>query len=428
MTKGKKVKLKKALGLFETTMGGVGIILGAGIYALVGKAAALGGNAVWISFAIAALVATLTGLSYAELSSMFPKAGAEYVYTEHAFGRRIAFFVGFFLITGLTIAASAVSLGFAGYLHAIFGTPVIYGAIALLLACTLLLLYGVKQSAWVGVIFTLVEVGGLFIIISIGLPKLGNMNLMEMTPAGFSGVFAAAALIFFAYIGFEEIVNLAEETRGAVKTIPKAVVLSIIITTIIYILVALAAISVMGWQALGASKAPLADVAATAFGPGVFTMISAIALFSTANTVLLILLANSRLAFGMARENKYSKALSWLHPKTQTPWIAILVIVLFAIGFLFAGEIKAVADMTNMAIFITFIVINSAVITLRFKESEMKRPFKVPGKIGKVPLVPVLGILVNIFMLSYVGTRALMFGVAFAVIAFVLYEILDRTK
>ncbi len=427
MSKRKKIKLKKELGIITTTLCGVGIILGAGIYVLVGKAAAIGGNTIWASFGLAALVATLTGMSYAELSSMFPQAGAEYVYTKHAFGKRISFFVGFFFITALTIAVSAVSLGFAGYFNALFGTPVILTAVTLIVLCTLILLYGVKQSAIIGALFTLVEAGGLFIIIAIGLPRLGQISLTEMAPSGVQGVFGAAALIFFAYIGFEQIANLASETKDASKIIPRAILYSIIISTIIYILVALSAISVMGWAALGASSAPLADVAVTVFGPGVFTIISVIALFSTGNTVLLVLLANSRLSYGMVKEQKL-KLLSWVHPSQHTPWVTIILVSLFSILFLFTGGIEKVADMTNMAIFVTFIFINSSVIALRFKMPSFKRPFKVPGSLGKLPIIPLAGLLTNLFMLTYVGFHAIIYGLIFSAAALVAYEIITRKQ
>ena len=284
----KGIRLKRELGLVEATLCGVGIILGAGIYALVGKTAGMAGNAVWISFLIAAIVAAFTGLSYAELSSMFPKSGAEYVYTKKAFGKNIAFLVGWLVIVSGIIASTAVALGFAGYFAALFNTPIIPVAIALLLLSSLLLFYGIKQSVKVAVIFTLVEAAGLLLIIIVGLPYIGSVNYFEMPSLG--GVFSAAALIFFAFIGFEEMVRLSEETKKPKKTIPTALVVAIAITTIIYMLVGLSAVGILGWEALGSSDAPLADVANAAL-PGTGGILSIIALFATANTVLLLLLA-----------------------------------------------------------------------------------------------------------------------------------------
>jgi len=201
----KKVALKRELGLLEVTLSGVGIILGAGIYALIGRAAGLAGNSVWISFAISAFIAIFTGLSYAELSSMFPKASAEYEYTLNAFGKKLAFIIGWLIILSGIIGASTVALGFGGYFKALFNMPVITSALVLIIALSFLLFWGIKESAWFAVVATLIETSGLIIIIFIGVPYLGNVDYFEM-PMGLAGVFQASALVFFAYTGFESIV------------------------------------------------------------------------------------------------------------------------------------------------------------------------------------------------------------------------------
>jgi APA family basic amino acid/polyamine antiporter len=423
--KEKKPRLKRTLGLWETTLCGVGIILGAGIYALVGKAAGLGGSAVWISFLIAALVAAFTGLSYAELSSMFPKAGAEYDYSWHAFGRGIAFIVGWLLIFGGIISAAAVALGFAGYFKALFGTSLLLVAIILILISSFILMYGIKESAILAVVFTIIEMIGLLIIIFIGIPHLGDVNYLQM-PQGLNGVFMAAALIFFAYIGFEDIARLSEETKHARTIVPKAILLSIGISTVLYVLVAFSAISVLGWKALYASNAPLADVAASAFGPKAFILLSVIALFATANTVLLILLATSRVLYGMADEKSLPKILSKIHPTRQTPIIAILFCMIFGVLALFLGDIEVVANTTNFTIFITFIVINAAVIWLRFKSPDAKRPFKMPVNIGKFPVLPFLGLITCIFLLSNLTLQVITYGMVLTVVGIGIYAILKK--
>ena len=259
-------KLKRELGLLETTFYGVGVILGAGIYVLIGKGAGLAGNMVWAAFAIGALIAAFTGLSYAELSSMFPKSGGEYVFAEKAFNKRIAFLIGWLIIIGGVIASAAVSLGFAGYFSAIFHTPTIPIAMTLILLLSLLSFWGIKQSAFAEIIATFVEVGGLIAIILFGLKYIGHVNYAALPPLGFSGILSATALIFFAYLGFEDIVRLSEETKNPTKTIPKALILAIAISTILYIGTAIAAVSVVGWEALSQSAAPLALVAQTALG------------------------------------------------------------------------------------------------------------------------------------------------------------------
>ena len=199
-----KPKLKRALGLFEVTVYGVGIILGAGIYALIGQAAGISGNALWLSFLIGAVIASLTGLSYAELGTMYPKEAAEYVYTKKAFRNKLfPFLVGWLIIvTGMVVSAT-VALGFGGYFHAITGIAPVLGAILLLIGCTALNFWGIKESAKFNVVFTAVEMIGLLIIIAFGVKFVGSVDYFEM-PNGFVGVLSAAVLIFFAYVGFED--------------------------------------------------------------------------------------------------------------------------------------------------------------------------------------------------------------------------------
>jgi len=209
-----KTNLRRTLSLFEVTISGVGIILGAGIYALIGEAAGLAGNVVWLSFALSALVAVFTGLSYAELASMFPRASAEYEYTYQAFGQLPAFLIGWLITFSGVVGAATVSLGFAGYFKALTGLPILPSALLLLAALSALILLGIKQSARVAIVLTAIEVMGLVLIILLGIPYLGRVNLLELSPLGYSGIFQASALIFFAFIGFEEVVKLSGGKRS----------------------------------------------------------------------------------------------------------------------------------------------------------------------------------------------------------------------
>ncbi|MDL5502942.1 MAG: amino acid permease, partial [Candidatus Methanoperedens sp.] len=231
--------------------------------------------------------------------SMFPKASAEYEYTAHAFGKRLAFIIGWLIILSGAIGASTVALGFGGYFKELFSMPIINSAFILIIALSFLLFLGIKESALFAVIATLVETSGLLIIIFIGVPYFGKVDYFEM-PLGMAGVFQASALVFFAYTGFESIVKLSEETKSPEKTIPKGLILAILTSVMLYVLVAISAVSVIGWENLSKSNAPLADVAFSAFGSNAFIMLSIIALFSTANTVLLMMLGSSRIMYGMA--------------------------------------------------------------------------------------------------------------------------------
>jgi APA family basic amino acid/polyamine antiporter len=400
-------QLRRALGLVECTLMGVGVILGAGIYALVGKAAGLAGNAVWLSFALAALVAGFTGLSYAELSSFIPKAGGQYYYAQRAFGNFAAFLVTWLLYLGLSVAVAAVALGFGGYFAALLPVRPVHGAVLLIAAATAVLLYGIKQSAWVAAVGTALELFGLAMVVAVGLPRLGSVDYLATPPAGAVGVLSAAALIFFAYIGFEEIVQLSEEARNPTRNIPLAVLLSIAVTTVLYVVVALSAVSVLGWQRLGQSEAPLADVVAASLGQRASYALSLIALFSTGNTVLILILSSARLMYGMAQDGSLPRRLASVHRRRQTPHVATIVTALLAIAVVLGFEtIELAANLTNFALLTTFAVINAAVIVLRYKQPDTPRPFRIPVNIGKFPLLPLLGVASTVLMLINVGYQA----------------------
>ncbi|OPY38316.1 MAG: putative fructoselysine transporter [Methanoregula sp. PtaU1.Bin051] len=403
------VPLRRVLGLFEVTVSGVGIILGAGIYVLIGQAAGLCGNAVWLAFAVSAVMALLTGLSYAELSSLFPRAGAEYDYVKNAFNAHAAFVIGWLVFLSGILAAATVALGFGGYFRALTGVPVLVSAALLLFALTIVLAWGIRETVRVAVVSAIIEAAGLVIIIVIGLPRLGSVSYWEL-PQGVSGLFAAAALIFFAYQGFESMVKFSEETRAPASTIPRALILALGISTVLYILVAISAVSVTGWQQLAASGAPFADIVSGTMGPDGVAVIVVIALFATANTVLMSLYASSRLLYGMAGSSFLTAGLAKVHAGRQTPWNAIFVCGVLAVVLLFVGDIAFVANVTNFTLFITFIMINAAVIVLRYHSPRAARAFRVPGSVGRLPVFPVMGIFFCTLLLAAQEPAVLLFG------------------
>ena len=419
------VSLRRDLNLFQATLAGIGVMVGAGIYALIGAASGLAGNAIWISFLIGSIVAVFTGLSYAELSSLFPKDAGEYIYSEHSFGKKIAFFTAYYVIIGAIISAAAVSIGFASYLYNLVGFNVIFAAIGLIILLSLINLTGIKESVTLNIILTILAVLGLFIIISFLPGHFGNINYLIM-PHGLFGVFQGASLIFFAFIGFEAVVKLSEETKNPKKNIPLSLILSLVITAVIYILVAISAISVLGWEKLSVSKAPLAEVAAVAFGEKAFLILAIIALLSTSGTVLVILLTTSRMIYGMGHEFK-SKLLTKISQKTRTPYAAILTTMLLSILFVFLKDIKTVASITNFTVFTTFIIVNLSVIVLRYKEPNIKRTFKVPLNIGKFPVLALLGILTCLFMIISIDLIAIIWSIGLLILGFIIYEVIRFT-
>ncbi|NYT05450.1 MAG: amino acid permease [Methanomicrobiales archaeon] len=404
-----RTSLKRTLTPFEVVLSGIGVILGAGIYALIGEAAGIAGNALWMAFLLSATIAAFTGLSYAELSSMFPLASAEHEYTARSFGASLAFIVGMMVVLSGIVGAATVALGFAGYFREVTGFPLLAVASVLLLALSGVIFAGIRQSAAFVIVFTLIEAGGLFGIIAIGLPYLGSVDYWEM-PAGFPGVLSAAALLFFAYQGFEEIVKLSEETVNPERTIPQGLLMALVVTILLYIAVAIAAVSIGGWQQLAGSPAPFAVIAGQVLGDAGSFAFTIIALFATANTALLMLLASSRILYGMAQSGSLPAWLGSVHPKTHTPGFAIAACLLCSLAFLSLGTIRDVALVANFTLFITFAVINAAVVALRIKDPGRHRPFVVPFTIGRIPLIPVAGIATCILFMAQLDGRILAIG------------------
>jgi len=273
------------------------------------------------------------------------------------------------------------------------------------------------------VVSAIIETAGLVIIIMIGLPRLGSVNYWEL-PQGMPGLFAAAALIFFAYQGFESMVKFSEETKTPESTIPKALILALAISLVLYILVALSAVSVAGWQQLAASGAPFADIVSGTLGPDGAVIIIIIALFATGNTVLMSLYASSRLLFGMAGSSSLTAGLAWVHPGRRTPWTAIIVCGALSVLLIFIGDIAFIANVTNFTLFITFIVINAAVVALRYHAPHATRAFRIPGSVGRLPVIPVAGIFSCILLLAaqewpvlVLGTALIGIGIALMLVA-----------
>ncbi|MDP4039922.1 MAG: amino acid permease [Candidatus Pacearchaeota archaeon] len=392
-------KLKKELGLFSVTVAGVGIILGAGIYALIGIAAGETGNTIWLSFLISAIVAAFTGLSYAELSSIFKGDAGEYDYINAGFGRKLAGFVSLLIIFTGVVSSAAVALGFAGYLSSLIAIRYLFAGIAIVMLMAFLNYWGIKESNKFNLTATTIEFLGLVIIILLGIKHFGSVDLFEM-PNGFFGVLKTGALLFFAFMGFETIVKLSEEAKNPEKTIPKAIILSVVITAILYILVAISAVSILPVEQIAGSKSPLADVAAYSFGGTAFIILAIIALFSTSNTVLLTMLTTSRMVYGMAERKFLPKIFSKIHKKRGTPYVAVFAVGIVTVALTFFEDIGFVADLTTVLLFATFALINLVAIVLRYKKDE-KRVFRMPLNIGKFPVLSLLGVITSLIMLVF---------------------------
>ena len=423
-------ELKRHMGLFQLTMYGVGLILGAGIYVLIGEAAGFAGDAVWIAMILGSIVALFAGFSYAELSSVFPKAAAEYVFIKNAFKNNFfAFLIGWLTAITSIITAATVALGFGGYFAEFVDIPIIISAMGLLVILSIVNFIGIRESAWTNTIFTIIEASGLILIIVIGFTFSSPepVNYTE-SPSGFTGIVLAFVLIFFAFIGFEDMANVAEEVKKPKKTLPRAIILSVIIAGILYILVSLAVVRVVNWEELSNSAAPIALVAQRGLGSEAHILLSAIALFAITNTVLITLVAGSRIFYGMAREKVFPSILEKIHFKTKTPWIAVIVIMITSIAFTFVGDIVIVANITVFAIVITFAAINLAVIVLRYTEPDIERKFKVPINIGKFPILPLFGLIISVYMAFQFEIEVVLVGVGIIGIGVVFYLLYNKRK
>jgi len=419
--------MRKVLSLPQLIFYGVGMIVGSGIYSVIGKAAGVAGETVWLSLLIGGITAALTALSYAELSSMFPQAGAEYIYLKNIFPTlpRLSFLCGSLMVFSGAATAATVAVAFSGYMLQFFAVPVLLTACVVLILFTALNIWGLKESSWANVVFTLVELAGLVLFVAVAWRSEDfgkSLQHVEISSQTISG----AALVIFAYFGFETIVNFTEETENAEKRVPRAVLISLVTAAGLYFLVGLAALALLSPQELFQSQAPLSD-ALRERSEGMAKVLGGIAMFSTANTVLISMLSTSRIVYSMAREEDLPPLLSRLRKKRQTPWTAALFVLVFALILLPAGGVEVLASVSSLATMIAFTLINLSVIHLRYVEPHMPRPFRIPGHIGRFPILPALAVLTNVALLFYFEMKVYLLALGFAVIA-VLYYVLRKRR
>jgi APA family basic amino acid/polyamine antiporter len=410
--------LRRELGLLQVTASGIGIIIGAGIYVLLGAATEEAGASVWAGFAVAGVLSALTALSYCELASMFPAAGAEFDYARRVAPSWVAFLVGWVMIVGLIVACGAVALGFARYLRYFVDVPEQVGAAGLLVGVTAVALRGIRQSAALTLLFSLVQVGGLLFVAAIGIPHLGDHTLVGGISMG--GTVSAAALVFFAFIGFDEVITLSEETRDPVRTVPRALLLALAISTALYMAVAVAGVSVLGPDALATADQPLAAVMGAAVGDRSAAVVAVIALVATTNTTLLMITASSRLAFGMSERQALPPILGRVSSR-GVPWVAVLIALAGAALGVLIGNLALVASVTDFAVYLVFVAVNVVVIVLRFRQPRRLRPFRVPLTVFRVPLPTVAALVVVVAMLPGLETGAIVLGSALTAAGLAVY-------
>lgn len=399
---GEEPTLRRTIGPVQMALYGLGSMLGAGIYGLMGKAAGQVGNAVWLAFVVALVAALLTALSYASLGSRHPRAaGAAYV-TQRAYGfPLLSFLVGLALVcSGLTSIATQSQV-FAANFIALFGLeslPVSWLALGFLLVLTGIAFRGIRESMWVNVLCTLIEAGGLILVVAVGVSYWGSVDYFE-TPAGLGGdhafllVMQGAVLAFFAFIGFEDMYNVAEEVREPERTLPLGLILAVAIAAVLYIAVAITAVSVVPWPELAEAPGPITEVVARAaplIPPVVFT---AITLFAVTNTALVNYVTASRLIYGMARQGLLPPALGNVHAGRRTPHLAIAALFLVLAPLALLGTIAELAAATVLLLLLVFTVVNGALFVLKRRRNEKPGRFEVPL------FVPALGAVVCLILI-----------------------------
>jgi len=415
--------LKRVFTLTTLVIYGVGDILGAGIYAVVGKIAGLSGSLVWASFLVAMSVAALTALSYAELGSRIPLSGGVAAFVHRAFRTDwLSVIVGWLMFCTCVVSMATLSKAFAGYLTT-FAPIFPEWSVILALFCGLAFINfrGMQESSNLNIFCTTLEVSGLLVVIVVSVLFIngGAANPAAVVAPVVSGqamwiaIFQGAALAFYAFIGFEDIVNVAEEVKNPERNVPRAILLSLGIAGVIYILVSWLATQVLSPAELFASKAPLLDVVLRAqpnFPGVVFTFI---ALFAVLNTALLNFITASRLLFGMSRDGLLPAWFSKLHATRATPYRTIIVILPIAIFLALSGTLQFLAGTTATLILALFCLVNLSLLMIKRQEGN-NDGFRVPF------IIPILALVSNLVLISFASRESHLLAAAFTGLGFLL--------
>lgn len=368
--------LARKLGLISLIFYGIGDVLGAGIYVLVGKVIDLAGIGAWLCFASAGIVALLTGLSYAELSSRIPVSAGAAAFVKKAFpGRFLATLTGFFVLgTGLTSVAT-VTAAFSGYLQALLTIPDFLAQILLLTALSFLSFWGILHASRVNILFTIVEFCGLLAVISLGvyffnLSDFQKFLQTNQTQLEFSFILSGMTIAYFAFVGFEDLCNLADEAKNPSRDIPRAILVALGVATLLYILVTLSLQLYFPKDQITQSKTPLLLIFEKANLHWIIRYFSLIAILAIANTGLANLIMASRLLYGMSNEGLLPSSLGKVHKSLKTPWLAILIAFGIALILILTGGVKILAQTTSFLVLTVFNLVNLSLIRIKLKKEK----------------------------------------------------------
>ena len=402
MNDSKPAELRRSLGLWALVFYGVGDILGAGIYALVGKVAGVAGSASWAAFGVALVVAGLTALTYAELGGRFPRSAGESFFTEQAFGRpALSLLVGWIVLSSGILSLATVSVAFGGYMTGLVpGLPPSATVAGILLLLAAINFRGMRESSTTNIIATMVELTGLLIVIVAGALFLGRspdasiLQTVEVGRAvGWTEIASGAALGFFAFIGFEDMVNVAEEVKDPERNMPRAILVALCVTGVIYLLVVLVATSVVAPDELAASEAPLLSVVQRATEVVPDRLFTLIALFAVANTGLLNFIMASRLIYGMSRQGLLPTTLGTVHPRRRTPHFAVLTVLAVALALALSGTLTYLAGTTSLLLLLVFFTVNTSLVVIRRRKGSTSRTFCAPRWVPLVGALSCLGLM-----------------------------------
>jgi APA family basic amino acid/polyamine antiporter len=400
--------LKKVLGPLELILLGIGAIVGTGIFVITGVVAAYySGPALVLSFVFSGLVCVVAALCYAEFAAMVPVAGSAYTYSYAALGEIWAWIIGWDLILEYSVAIAAVAIGWSGYvtetLHliglelppALINPPGTAGglvnlpAVLIIAGITCLLIIGVRESARINNVIVAIKLTVIVLFLILGIPHINPANWHPFMPYGLQGVFTGAAIVFFAYIGFDAVSTAAEEVRDPQKDLPLGIIGSLSISTLLYIVVSMVLTGLVSYLLFKGTNAPVA-FALEEIGITWGSELVAVGAICGITSVLLVLLyGQSRIFFAMARDGLLPKFFSTLHPRFSTPVKVTLLVGIVTASIASLLPLEAVAELVNIGTLAAFIIVAAGVVVLRRTQPALERPFRVP----LVPLTPVLCII-----------------------------------
>ncbi len=401
-----KPALIQAIGGWQIMFYGLGSMLGAGIYALIGKAAGGLGNAMWLAFLMAMIGAMLTGLSYACVGGRYAKAGGAAYVTHRALRKPLlSYVIGIaVMMSGLTSMATG-SQAIIRQVKELSGwnlndTTIKLASIGVVFLIGCVIYRGIRESMWLNILCTVIEASGLLFIIAVGARYWGSVDYFvspgDTAEGGvgsgitFALIMQGAVLTFYSFIGFEDILNVSEEVKNPSKNVPFGLISAMILATAIYLAVAITAVSVVPWQELAKSDAPLMEVASRAapWFTGIKPIYGFITIFAIGNTALLNYLMGSRLLYGMSRQGLLPAVLGSVHAKRQSPHIAIIVLFGIVSLLILSGGVKQLAESTVLLLLFVFTVVNISLVILKRRPGEPRGGFEPPL------LVPIFGALV----------------------------------